>query len=84
MARSGVATITSAAPRPASDTSVAVDERHATAAAVDAASGARPATETTRQPSSTKASASVVPARPGPTSARVWVPAGSVASTRVR
>src|SRR4029079_5528245 len=44
-------------------------------------SGARPATETTSQPRSMSANASVVPARPGPTSARGWFPADSVAST---
>ena len=54
IARSGVATITSAAPRPASETSDASASRHAAAALVDAASGDRPATATTDQSSSSK------------------------------
>ena len=54
IARSGVAMITTAAPFPASDTSAACEPRHATAAVVEIASGARPATDTTSQPCSTE------------------------------
>ena len=71
IARSGVAMRTTSAPLPTSETSVAVVAKHATAAFVDAESGARPATATTRHPRSTSASPRVVPARPGPISATV-------------
>ena len=67
MARSGVATTTSAAPRAdVGRRARAATPRHAAAAVVDAASGARPATATTAQPCSSSPSPIVVPgaARP--------------------
>ena len=71
MARSGVATSTSAAPRATSDTSDASAPSTWPRPRSTAASGARPRRRTAVQPWSIRPSVIVVPARPGPISASV-------------